>query len=529
MAVRRIIFTGQSGIGIGSVCKNFISQASFFVKGHPEPLFLKIEDEMKSIYLKEHKKADSPIRWMREILMLPIPTLYSLWEKAFESVLKTIGDEKNKNKDIFINLHACFYLHNTVEYLPLTKTELLKKFQPDLFITLIDDIYDIHVRLRGRDQIFNPTYGGATTSVDAILELMRILDWRSKEIMMTKHLANELGVLDYVFAVKHSYDTLYKLIFENESKFYIPHPISEVRRLQKRGEEEKANQIIKAIHRLESKASSEFVCFLPTTIDEFRIQRRERDGQTAVFTPKLMSRWDSEKYKDPTSLLFIPPPQRESDPLWEEESKHSEELNLLLKALSNHIEVQVSSRDHKLVEQSDFLFVYRPCFNGNVSGGVMNEIQYYMELAGSRDEKNCFIYMPTEDQNKFKIRQLEEILKDKVEDGVISCDNKKSIMLNGEEKNKLITAGDNIENLIEVFKTIMDNKSISYAGGRHGLESDVAQKAIDFITQTATEYISNVKQLIYTYKQAATVLWEDDNLSPEILVDKTVAYLRKNK
>jgi len=68
-----------------------------------------------------------------------------------------------------------------------------------------------------------------------------------------------------------------KLIFENKSKFYISHPISEVRRLQKNGEEEKANQIIEVIHRLESKSSSEFVSFLPTTIDELRIQQEEKD------------------------------------------------------------------------------------------------------------------------------------------------------------------------------------------------------------------------------------------------------------
>ena len=218
MTVRRIIFTGQSGIKIDSAFKDFVSKASPFVRGRQKPLFLKIEDEMKNIYLKEHVKADSPTLWIREILMLPTPALYGLWEKAFESVLKTIEDEENKNKDIFINLHACFYHHYTVEYLSLAKAELVKRFQPDFFITLIDDIYDIHDRLRERDQIFHPSYGGATEPVGAILELIRILDWRAKEIMMTRHFANELGVSHYVFAVKHSYDTLYELIFEKRQK-----------------------------------------------------------------------------------------------------------------------------------------------------------------------------------------------------------------------------------------------------------------------------------------------------------------------
>ncbi len=522
MTVRRVIFTGQSGIKIGSALKDFVSKTSPFVRGHRQrPLLFKIEDEMKNIYLKEHKKDDFPTLWIRKILMLPAPALYVLWERAFNSVLQKIRN--GENKDIFINLHACFYHHFTVEYLSLARTELIKKFQPDLFITLIDDIYDIHDRLRDRNQIFHPSYGGATEPVGAILELMRILDWRAKEIMMTKHFANELGVSHYIFAVKHSYDTLYKLIFENKPKFYISHPISEVRRLQK-SEEEKANQIIEAIHRLEIKSSSEFVSFLPTTIDELRIQQEERDKQT-VYVPKLMPRWDLEKYQRPINLLFRPPPKRETDPLRGKESEYSIELHLLLKALYNHIEVQVSSRDHRLVEQSNFLFVYRPCFNGNVSSGVLKEIQYYLMLTGSRSDKKCFIYMPTKDQNKLKIRQLEKILVNKIRNGVLACDNGESITLNHEEEKMLITAGNNIDVLIEVFKEIMNNKSLSYVGERHGLESDKAQKAIDFITETAREHISNFDQHISTYKQAASVLWEDDNLSPEILIDKIIGNL----
>lgn len=305
MTVRRIIFTGQSGIKIDSILTGFINKSSPFVRGHQKPLFLKIEDEMKNIYLKEYEREASPTRWIREILMLPTPALYDLWKKAFESVLITIEDEKNKNKDIFINLHACFYHHYTVEYLSLAKAALIRKFQPDIFITLIDDIYDIHDRLRESNQIFHPSYGGATDPVGAILELMRILDWRAKEIMMTRHFANELDVPHYVFAVKHSYDALYKLIFEDIPKFYISHPISEVRRLQKSGEGQEANQIINAIHRLEIKSSSEFVSFLPTTIDELRIQQEEKDKKT-VYTNKLMLRWDSGKYQNPINLLLYP-------------------------------------------------------------------------------------------------------------------------------------------------------------------------------------------------------------------------------
>ncbi|PKP59090.1 MAG: hypothetical protein CVT89_01680 [Candidatus Altiarchaeales archaeon HGW-Altiarchaeales-2] len=529
MTSKRIIFTGQSGIKIDGILKDFINKHSSFVRGRQKPLILKIEGEMKNIYLKEHNDAaDSATLWMRNILMLPAPTLYNLWEKAFESVLKTIENGENKNKDIFINLHACFYHHTTVEYLSPAKIELLKKFNPDLFITLIDDIYDIHNRLRYPNQIFCGLYGGASDPVGAIFELMRILDWRAKEIMMTKYFAHELGVPNYVFAVKHSYDTLYKLIFEDKHTFYISHPISEVRRLQKIGENEKANQMIEEIRMLGVKFSSEFVSFLPTTIDELRIQHRNNKKKERI--PKLMPRWDSEKYLNPTDLLFTPPRKRnEFDPIWEEEHKNSKELCLLLEELYKLIEVQVSSRDHKLVEQSRFLFVYRPCFNGNISGGVWKEIQYFRMLTNSEIDKKCFIYMPTEDQNKLKIRQFEKILESEIRNGTITCKDEKLITLDPEEENKLIAADNNINILTDIFKEIMDNKSIRCSGiERRGLEEDSSQKAISFIENITEQYVAIFNQYINQYKQDKTVLWEENNQSPGTLVDKIIKYL-KNK
>lgn len=137
--------------------------------------------------------------------------------------------------------------------------------------------------------------------------------------------------------------------------------------------------------------------------------------------------------------------------------------------------------------------------------------------------------MPTEDQNKLKIRQLEKILGSKIRSEVIACDDGESVSLSYEDERKLITAGNDINVLIEVLKEIMDNKSISFVSERHGLESDMTQKAIDFMTEIAKEHISNFDQHIGKYKQAATALWEADNLTPEILVDKTIEYLSKNK
>jgi len=526
MTTKRVIFTGQSGIKIREAISGFKKMTASFARGQrSEPLFFPLEDEMLNIYLTEKQIKYYPRIWVAEIFSLPYSYLQNLWEKAFETILNKIRN--SENKDIFINFHACFYHHDTVEYLSFVRETLLKKFQPNLFVTLIDDIYDIHTRLRGINQIFHTAHGGASEPTGAILELFRILDWRSKEIMMTRHFASELNnVPHYVFAVKHSYETLYKLIYEDKPTFYISHPISEVRRLQKKKQRIQANAIIDEIHRFQDKISSEFTCFLPTTIDELRIDFENRRKEK-VYVRRLMPRWDEEKYKQPINLLFIPPSQEvDDDPLWDTHAtRKTKESDLLLNILQNHVDVQVSTRDHKLVEQSQNLAVYRPCFNGNPSGGVLEEIKYYKKSG----KKNCFIYLPKKDQNDLKIRILEETILEEITDKRIVSKNKKTVLsafvLTENEKKKVVLADDNIDGIMPLLDEIIGTHKLRVDAGRNGLKPDRTQQAIEIKTTLIDRFISSFKTAIDVYKKAATQMREEDDFTPELFVDKIVQFL----
>jgi len=156
--------------------QKFIAHLVVEKKVNRAPLFLRVEDEMKTLYLDENRdQKNRKGIWMRNILTLPYPVLYGLWEKAFDSLLARTEKEAS-GADIYLNLHAIYYHHYTVEYVSLLSLQKLREFKPDVIITLIDDIYDIHNRLREKGEIFDSTIGGSSDPDGAIMELLRILD-----------------------------------------------------------------------------------------------------------------------------------------------------------------------------------------------------------------------------------------------------------------------------------------------------------------------------------------------------------------
>ncbi len=527
---KRILITGQSGIKINETLKNFCLNNLHFVRGdRPSPDLYNVEKIMERLYADSGEKLDSEMLWIEKILSLPIPQLYILWESAFKEILSKI--EKAPERDVIVSFHACFYHHYTIEYLSFVNSIFLLQFKPDIFITFIDDIYDIHSRLRAPNQIFNPALAGAQDSEHIIREMRRILDWRAREIMMSRHLANEINKTPhFCFAVKHPDETFYQLLFENKAPFYFSHPISEVRRLHRSGHEEKANNIIETIHRLEERASHEFVCFLPTTIDEYRI---EFNPDNKKYSPSLTKRWDEEKYANPNGLLYIKPDKVVDNVFYIPGQKsHSGDHAGDLKNLAEHIEIQISSRDHKLVEQSECLFVYRPCFNGNVSRGVLKEIKYYLLLIDSlKMPKKCFIYLPHEDQNILKINQLQLHLNNAVRQGKVKDHLKRTddIFLNPNEIDQWISNDENPKQCKTLLRKIITDRGLSVKLERHGLESDSSQEAMQYLNELFIDYKRSVDRFITEYRQAATKIWEEDNLSPETLINNVIQEIKKER
>ena len=520
----RVLFTGQPGIKVRESLHGFFNQSSAFARGKPRPILLSIEDAIVKIYCKEKAIKPYPEIWMREMFDLPYSQLQRLWEKAIKFILARV---KNAKRDIFLDFHACFYHHATVEYLSFGRESIIKSFKPDLLITLIDDIYDIHDRLREDGQIFSPAHGGAKTPVEAIFELLRILDWRANEIIMSRHFAMELDIPHYIFAVKHSYETLYNLIFANKRTFYISHPISEVRRLQKKEQNTEAAAIMKEINAFQFKMTSEFTSFLPTTIDEMRITFK-REGQNII--PYLSERWDKEKYSSPKGLLFIKPPASgRQDPLWNSSFSKEliKEIEQIEKVLSNHIKQQISTRDYKLVEQCKSLAVYRPCFNGHTSGGVLKEIKYYKKCEG----QNCFIYLPIKDQNDLKVRILEDRITESIKEKelTIAPDANANVKfaLSNEEKTTIINAENTIKELLPVLDRIINSHGLGVNADAPVLQGDTSTQANIIKENLLDNFIKGFQSAIQYYNKYATKVYDDNNLTPELFVDKIVTYIKK--
>jgi hypothetical protein len=411
-----------------------------------------------------------------------------------------------------------------VEYLSFARLSVLANFQPDMFVTFIDDIYDIHDRLRQPNQIFHPTYGGATDPAGAIFEALRLLDWRAREIMMTRFFANELGVPHYLCAIKHSHDTLSSLLHSDKPTLYISHPIREVRRLQRDGNQELAATVINAIATLAARAAHDFTTFLPTTIDELRIDQ-DKSGE---FLPVLLPRWDQGKYDAPAGLLYTAPRRRGRDPLWasDSESRSVAPLSSLLRTLSDQVEAQVSSRDHELVEQSDVLLVYRPCFNGDTSAGVLKEIAYYSALVkATNHRKRCFIYCPLKDQSRLKQRISEQALEAALDNRILELPEGERIALTVDEITAIIRAWSDRDELVDAITAIMDKRGVRVAVARRGLESDRAQKATDVIRKIADSCVATFDGYLRRYLEAATILWDEDGWTPDAVFDNMIGYM----
>jgi hypothetical protein len=309
------------------------------------------------------------------------------------------------------------------------------------------------------------------TKPDVIFRHIRLLDWRAKETMMSKFLADQIkndkgeqNCEHYVLATKHSFDTLTSLIQGEHLTAYLSHPISEVRRLEKRGEDTTA--IRKEIAEISEYLSIGFSTFLPTTIDEYRIVLNEiqvEEKKVLKYQSALRLRWDSSRYENPQHLLYQPCEFPKDSQLWEGEPKSTDEdLSQLLAIFASLISVQVTTRDYALVEQSMVLIIYRPLFNGNLASGVQKEYNYYKLLQEARQQDSiCYIYCPKVDIDKYYINEFSERIRyylSKPTDGLRQRNGvEKFNQLSPNESERLVHIGENKNKILDFLTEFLDN------------------------------------------------------------------------
>lgn len=507
---QRILFTGQSGLrSDNNPPENFYTS---FLDGKYH--FIKFEDIIKENYSKKSNTQNPRSIWLGKFLQQPPDIVQKEWREALNTIIQNF--EKEGIEKCVIALHAVFYNYRTNEYICPVSEQILKNIKPEVIITLIDDIFDIHDRLKESGHIFCPSNGGSDTDDPngLLYELIRILDWRANEIMVSRHLAMELGIKHYLVAIKHEHKLLKNLIVENKETVYISHPITQVRNLQQLSKVKKANSIITEIHQFEMHASENFAAFLPTTIDEYRFKKEVKKNKQ-VYTTTLLDRWDKEKYNNKYESMFEKN-LKENVLLWRKRKNPKCNLDKLLWIIAKMIEKQINVRDHFLVEQCNSLLVYRPCYEGIASEGVIEEIEYFSLL--EKDNKKCLVYLPKIDKEEFIIKQFEVLIENQLRDGRIKRKGKRKeikVKLKPTQRKRIVENFD--RDSIIFVKSFLDEEKLIINVQEKPLK-DKMTLSQNYITQINTQFSNTVNRVLGLYKSVGT-LYIEDIKKPQELID----------
>jgi adenylate kinase len=260
------------------------------------------------------------------ILDTPVAEMNALLQAVFERIRR----ERAEYKDIAVNTHATFRWKRGL--IRGTDYRLIEPLKPDVYVTMIDDIADVKRRL---DQ----EYPDRFRYRDAMV-------WREEETLTTSLLAALTGRPHYVFARKHPISTLYGLLFEpDKPKVYTSFPISAV----------VSNAPVMAqIDEFKGEIARHFTVFDPYTISEkkldYAVQAARRRGE------------DKITYEVDGGSMVIDIAELES--------------------ILPDIDDQIIARDFHLVEQSDFLVAYYPCYD---NGEPIHSAGREREVAHARD------------------------------------------------------------------------------------------------------------------------------------------------
>lgn len=290
------------------------------------------------------------------------------WEQALERILLEI--ENQEPKHAFLCTNTPYFRKS--RFFPAISVDLVNKFSPDLIITLIEEAHLAWQRVKTREIIF-PTRSS--------FRLREIFSWRAASILASDFLAKALSILNphhppvrnYVVAVKHPAQMLYKLIFKPKVLVvYASFPISHTRNDPKKRSR---------IDVFRTRLHEHFCVFDPLTIDERICEialNRQSTKENAVEILRE-ERW----------------PLPDDFPLCKEAATDypikidSEQLREVVQEVDDHIRF----RDFRMVSQSDAIVAFRPYFNGLLSRGVFSEIFYANNVANIR----CFMFWPPED------------------------------------------------------------------------------------------------------------------------------------
>jgi adenylate kinase len=315
----RAIVTGQVGVDKGPYLEAV--KAAAIKAGH----------DLVVCQVGQMMYAEAPDVPAGRILNLPITRLNTLRRAVFKEILR-IADQ---HEHVLINTHATFrWRHGLFAAFDFDQ---LKTFNPDLYITMLDNAESVHQRLV-KDHDLDHT-------------LKDIMVWREEELLATEILANITRGYGHFFMISRGRNvpttrTIYRLMFEPEKKkVYVSFPMSHVMDLP---------DTLAEIDRFKATIDEHFIVFDPADVDEFTLHttalKAMQDGQT---TMEVMAA------EGPITLKTADVAQ-----------------------ISGDIMGQIYARDFKMVDQSDMIISLVPELPGGkpgLSSGVERELHHAFE------------------------------------------------------------------------------------------------------------------------------------------------------
>lgn len=523
---RIILIAGMSGVGINESIKKYISNYYIFShNGNAKPEFIKLEKEIEDAYYRKNPNTAKSYKiWINDILQLPYISFQSLWHEAFDKIQEKIDsfDESDQKRIIFLNLHMCYYHAKTQEYLPFINVEKLKSIKPEFIITFIDDIYEIFDRLSNIGGIF---FLNKNNNFEYIFKLLRLLAWRSNETMIARFIGKEIGIENYVFAVKHPMISFNNLVDSKLKKVYLSHPITAIRILQQQNRLNEVKSIINEITEISNKLCKLFATFLPTTIDEFRIDSSINHQGKIEYKSSLLPRWEQEHYHQPDDCLYVKTSfdGTSLNITGNEESKECKEINELLGTLTAHIKEQVTVRDYTLVEQSDILVIYRPFFNGHFSNGVQEEFNYYNKLLlETKNQKLSFVFSPQIDFDNYRINIFEKMIRSDINNGILDSESDSNFNLSQTEKQDILIEFKNENDFQVTFEKISYNHKlkINLSGIRDVLGKSDQEKYINSIYDSFKTTVDKINEI-----ESKSTYFEKNEISIDEFINNINTYL----
>jgi len=333
----RVVVTGQVGLDKGP----FLEQVGDIAhqNGHDVALF----------HVGERMYAEAPDVAPGRILDLPRQRLTALRRSVFKDILRAASSGAN----VIVNTHATFrWKHGLFHAFDHNQTAEL---DPDLYITLVDNLDAVHERLGREHEIHH--------------SLKDILVWREEEMVVTEAMAEAVTGYGHALVLSRSNpaintQSMYRLMFEPDRKRVYPSfPMTHVFDLP---------QTLLEIEHFRNVLAGHFITFDPGDLDEKRL---------------LHEAGEATKRGEEEIVIEV----------------HGRRVVLSVNEISQvarDIDAQIYARDFKLIEQSDMIVSYIPALPDGrpaISSGVERELQHAFEST-----KEAFvIWRPQGDPSPF--------------------------------------------------------------------------------------------------------------------------------